>query len=229
MKFFYTYYQKLIIIFYALCYYTSIFFRNTEKLLIIYHGFEEETEEQNQNQDIIKSVPFENKYLEEFHRLTAVSLSIDKIESLTNSYLMESTPVGNIVMHYDKKKEAFLYYSDSVVPFRYLEPVGRKYVIMFQCKDLFHDTDTDTAETTTTPAPPKPMKTKDILNGIRNPQTLPPKKKVILVEKKTNRYTCMGRYSNFKMIKPVDKTIVNKNYSMTFSDFKKMTTNKTLI
>lgn len=234
MNFFYTYYQKLILIFYALCYYTSIFFRNTEKLLIIYHGVEEEPEEQNQNQDLIKSVPFENKYLEEFHRLKSVSLSIDKIESLTNSYLMEFTPVGNIVMHYDKNKEAFLYYSDSVVPFRYLEPVGRKYVIRFQCKDLFHDTDTATSNTTEipntteTPAPPKPMKTKDILNGIRNPQTLP-KKKVILVEKKTNRYTCMGRYSNFKMIKPVDKTTVNKNYSMTFSDFKKMTTNKTLI
>ena len=73
------------------------------------------------------------------------------------------------------------------------------------------------------------MKTKDILNGIRNPQTLPPKKKVTLIEKKTNRYTCMGRYSNFKIIKTVDKTIVDKNYSMTFSDFKKMTTNKTLI
>ena len=229
MKFFYTYYQKLIIIFYALCYYTSIFFRNTEKLLTIYHGFEEQTEEQNQNQDLIKSVPFENKYLEEFHKLKSVSLSADKIESLSNSYLMVSTPVGNVAMYYDKKKEAFLYYSDSVVPFRYLEPVGRKYVIMFQCKDLFHDKETPTPTPKTEELQDKPMKTKDILNGIRNPQTLPPKKKVILVEKKTNRYTCMGRYSNFKMIKPVDKTIVNKNYSMTFSDFKKMTTNKTLI
>jgi len=223
MKFFYTYYQKLIIILYALCYYTSHFFKNSEKLLINYHGFEEE-EPEEKNKDVIKSVPFENKYLEEFHKLKSVSLSIDKIESLSNSYLMVSTPVGNIAMYYDKKKEAFLYYSDSVVPFRYLEPVGRKYVIMFQCKDLFHDTDTATPTPKTEELQNKPMKTKDILNGIRNPQ-----KKVILVEKKTNRYTCMGRYSNFKIIKTVDKTTVNKNYSMTFSDFKKMTTNKTLI
>ena len=242
MKFFYTYYQKLIIILYALCYYTSHFFKNSQKLLINYNGFEEEEEQKQDKQDLIKSIPFENKYLEEFHKLKSVSLSIDKIESLSNSYLMESTPVGNIVMYYDKKKESFLYYSDNVVPFRYLEPVGRRYVIMFQCKELFQDKDTPNndrpnndrpnkeEETTITPTQDnKPMKTKDILNGIKNPQTLPPKKKVILVEKKTNRYTCMGRYSNFKIIKTVDKTTVNKNYSMTFSDFKKMTTNKTLI
>jgi hypothetical protein len=236
MKFFYTYYQKLIIILYALFYYTSDFFKNSQKLLINYNGFGIEEEQKQDNQDVIKSVPFENKYLEEYNKLKSVPLSIDKIESLTNSYLMESTPVGNIVMYYDKKKESFLYYSDNVVPFRYLEPVGRKYVIMFQCKDLFQDnnatqsnatqsnaTHSNTTQSNTTQD--KPMKTKDILNGIRNPQ----QKKVTLVEKKTNRYTCMGRYSNFKIIKTVNKTTVDKNYSMTFSDFKKMTTNKTLI
>ena len=232
MKFFYTYYQKLIIILYAVCYYTSIFFKNSQKLLVNYNGFEEQNEEQNHNQDVIKSIPFENKYLEEYNNLKSVSLSIDKIESLSNSYLMEST-VGNIVMYYDKKKEAFLYYSDSVVPFRYLEPVGRKYVIMFQCKDLFQDNNTQTSDSKTSVSNTtqqednnKPMKTRDIINSVRNPQTLPQKK---LVEKKTNRYTCMGRYSNFKIIKTVHKNIVDKNYSMTFSDFKKMTTNKTLI
>ena len=232
MKFFYTYYQKLIIILYALCYYTSDFFKNSQKLLINYNGFGIEEEQKQDNQDVIKSVPFENKYLEEYNKLKSVPLSIDKIESLTNSYLMESTPVGNIVMYYDKKKESFLYYSDNVVPFRYLEPVGRKYVIMFQCKELFQDNNNTTTQSnatqsnaTATSRQDKPMKTKDILNGIRNPQ----QKKVIFVEKKTNRYTCMGRYSNFKIIKTVNKTTVDKNYSMTFSDFKKMTTNKTLI
>jgi hypothetical protein len=242
MKFFYTYYQKLIIILYALCYYTSDFFKNSQKLLINYNGFGIEEEQKQDNQDVIKSVPFENKYLEEYNKLKSFPLSIDKIESLTNSYLMESTPVGNIVMYYDKKKESFLYYSDNVVPFRYLEPVGRKYVIMFQCKELFQDNNNTTTQSnatqsnatqsnatqsnaTATSRQDKPMKTKDILNGIRNPQ----QKKVILVEKKTNRYTCMGRYSNFKIIKTVNKTTVDKNYSMTFSDFKKMTTNKTLI
>ncbi len=226
----------MIIILYALFYYTSDFFKNSQKLLINYNGFGIEEEQKQDNQDVIKSVPFENKYLEEYNKLKSVPLSIDKIESLTNSYLMESTPVGNIVMYYDKKKESFLYYSDNVVPFRYLEPVGRKYVIMFQCKDLFQDnnatqsnatqsnaTHSNTTQSNTTQD--KPMKTKDILNGIRNPQ----QKKVTLVEKKTNRYTCMGRYSNFKIIKTVNKTTVDKNYSMTFSDFKKMTTNKTLI
>lgn len=220
--------------FYTFYYYANNFFKNTKTLLFIYNGFEEIIEPNINTKPVI--IPFENKYLEEYNKLQSVPLSNDKIESLINTYLMETTPVGNIVMCYDSKKEAFLYYCDNVVPFRYLEPVGRKYVIMFKCKDLFHGKEDDITigkDTTTVGTidkdkdSTKPMKTKDILNGLRNPKQViqTPKK---LIEKKTNRYTSMGRYSNFKMIKTVDKKIVDKNYSISFSDFKKMTTNKTL-
>jgi cobalamin biosynthesis protein CbiG len=42
-------------------------------------------------------------------------------------------------MIYDKERESFKYYSDSTIPYRYLEVVGRKYVKMFNCRPIFVD------------------------------------------------------------------------------------------
>jgi hypothetical protein len=186
---------------------------------------------------------FENKYLEELSTLATQELTTEKIESLCNNFIMENTPVGNIIMQYDHNKSAFLYYSDNVVPFRFLEPVGRKYVITFQCKQLFIDmkeeieraTKEEEAKQNTQQPKPVAKKTKDILASFNsktndsqsqnssNTNTINPNIKI-----NTNRYTCMGKISNFQMIKKVDKKLVDKNYSMSFSDFKQMMkTNKT--
>ena len=62
-----------------------------------------------------------------------------RIEKLKNCYVMEKTPQGNVLMIYDKDRETFRYYSDSTIPYRYLEAVGRKYVKFFNCRPLFVD------------------------------------------------------------------------------------------
>jgi hypothetical protein len=62
-----------------------------------------------------------------------------RIEKLKNSYVIEKTPQGNVLMLYDKERESFKYYSDSTIPYRYLEVVGRKYVKFFNCRPLFID------------------------------------------------------------------------------------------
>jgi hypothetical protein len=62
-----------------------------------------------------------------------------RIEKLQNCYVMEKTPQGNVLMMYDKDRESFKYYSDSTIPYRYLEVVGRKYVKLFNCRPLFAD------------------------------------------------------------------------------------------
>lgn len=65
---------------------------------------------------------------------------IDKrLNKLKNCYAMEKTPIGNVIMLYDKDNELFKYYSDSNMPYRYLEVVGRKYVKMFDCRPIFVD------------------------------------------------------------------------------------------
>lgn len=62
-----------------------------------------------------------------------------RVEKLQNCYVIEKTPQGNVLMIYDKDRESFKYYSDSTIPYRYLEVVGRKYVKFFNCRPLFVD------------------------------------------------------------------------------------------
>jgi hypothetical protein len=65
---------------------------------------------------------------------------IDKrLDKLENCYVMEFTPLGNVLMKYDKNKESFTFYSDNTIPYRYLEVVGRKYVKQFNCRHIFVD------------------------------------------------------------------------------------------
>jgi hypothetical protein len=65
---------------------------------------------------------------------------IDKrLDKLENCHIMEHTPLGNVLMKYDKNKESFVFYSDSTIPYRYLEVVGRKFVKQFNCRPLFVD------------------------------------------------------------------------------------------
>ena len=62
-----------------------------------------------------------------------------KTDNLLNCFIMETTPIGNVLMNYDKKTESFKYYSDYNVPYRYLETIARKFVITFHCKPLYLD------------------------------------------------------------------------------------------
>ena len=60
-------------------------------------------------------------------------------DKLKNNFLFENTPNGNIVMCYNNEKKSFEYYSDKMMPYRYLETVARKYVTTFYCKPLYVD------------------------------------------------------------------------------------------
>jgi len=62
-----------------------------------------------------------------------------RLEKIENCYTIETTPQGNVLMCYDSKRNSFKYFSDSTIPYRYLEVVARKYVKQFQCRQLFVD------------------------------------------------------------------------------------------
>ena len=62
-----------------------------------------------------------------------------RLEKLKNCFVMESTPLGNVLMIYDTDRGSFKYYSDNTIPYRYLEVVGRKYVKQFDCRPIFVD------------------------------------------------------------------------------------------
>ena len=62
-----------------------------------------------------------------------------KLDKLNGCFVMESTPLGNVLMKYNKERSTFSYYSDNTIPYRYLEVVARKFVKTFHCRSLFID------------------------------------------------------------------------------------------
>lgn len=62
-----------------------------------------------------------------------------KLDGFINNYILEFTPLGNVYMRYNQFKNSFEYFSNNTIPYRYLETIGRKYVMTFRCKQLFID------------------------------------------------------------------------------------------
>ena len=63
----------------------------------------------------------------------------EHLNNLKNNFVMEKTPLGNVLMVYNNKRGSFEYYSDNTIPYRYLEPVSRKYVKTFRCRPIYFD------------------------------------------------------------------------------------------
>jgi hypothetical protein len=63
----------------------------------------------------------------------------ERLDKLQNNYIIEATPLGNVLMFYNNKKDTFQYYSDNEIPYRFLEVVGRRYVLTFNCRFLYVD------------------------------------------------------------------------------------------
>lgn len=158
---------------------------------------------------------YEDKYLTKYNSLI-INNSVINDEQTNNRFIMEMTPVGNVIMQYNLTKELFVYYSDNMVPFRYLETVARKYVCTFDCKELY----IMRQETAVIKPTNLSIKTKDLMNQKMNPQQN--KKEPTTIEVKMNRYSNAGRFSNFNMLIPIAKHITDKKRLMRFSDFKKM-------
>jgi hypothetical protein len=190
----------------------------------------------------------------------------DRIEKLKNTFVIEKTPLGNVMMSYNNIKNSFEYYSDNTIPYRYLETVARKYVIYFDCKMLYVDMnvelknamnniekrkDNDIKEEKSTKTKdlfkeysnqnrtinnsnsnsnsnsnnnpirnckPNPFMNKNTNTNVKNNRST---EKCILKEN-ANRYTHNGKYSNINLLKKVDRKIVDKNYALSYKDFKKI-------
>ena len=182
----------------------------------------------------------------------------NKLDSYIDNYVLEYTPLGNIYMRFNNNKKSFEYFSNNTIPYRYLEPVGRKYVMTYWCKPIFVDIEEELKKSEERQKLEEGKKNviesqnkskqiskfqnynKEINNSStmrqiqkNRPQTnmvLPPhimsnvksSNENKLLKEKANRYTWEGRLSNFSPLKMINKKIVNKNLSLSFADFKKM-------
>jgi hypothetical protein len=84
----------------------------------------------------IESKTVTNEEYKEIARKTIINKKLDKF---VDNYVLENTPMGNIYMRYNNSKGSFEYFSNNTIPYRYLEPVGRKYVMTYWCKPIFVD------------------------------------------------------------------------------------------
>lgn len=62
-----------------------------------------------------------------------------RLHNMSNNYIFEMTPLGNVAMKYNHQKNTFEYFSNHTIPYRYLESIGKKYVITYKCKPIFID------------------------------------------------------------------------------------------
>jgi len=98
---------------------------------------ESQENSESEKTEELKEIKFEEKYLEKWLATEVNDLSEERLESLKNSFIIENTPQGNVIMFWDNKKETFVYYADHIIPYRFLEVVGRKYVITNDCKKIY--------------------------------------------------------------------------------------------
>jgi hypothetical protein len=81
-----------------------------------------------------KIILFENEYLDELENLHDNEYIIDK-----NNITTLDIPFLNnkIIMYYDTDKCAFCYYTKGDIIYKYLNVACRKYVIEYNCKNLY--------------------------------------------------------------------------------------------
>jgi hypothetical protein len=101
--------------------------------LVYFHLFKKKESEIKE-----KIIPYEYKYIDKYDYLKP--LFKDSIFTNNNSYIIEFTPDGNVIMYYNKEHESFFYYCDKKeILYKYLETVARKYTIQNKCFDIFVD------------------------------------------------------------------------------------------
>ena len=197
----------------------------------------------------------------------------ERLDKMKHNFIIEKTPLGNVIMIYNNIRGTFDYYSDSNIPYRFLETVGRKYVISFNCRPIFIDMEEELKlyelklkekedREKQEKEKEEEKEKEDIKNDIKNDKNddkkknvfakfksynreagsgkvntgAPPKNSIpntkitentkkndkMILKENANRYTCEGRFSNFNILQKVDRKKVDKKYSTTFADFKKM-------
>ena len=193
-------------------------------------------------------INYEDKYLERFKKLENKYLNLENLLSLKNTFVFETTPIGRVIMSYSHDNDPdlchFYYYSNTIIPYKILDIVAQKYVITFDCKILYLDVSAE-LDNLKKKVIENHKKINDELNRIKektdesaqhnklfatfkkynttssNIQIKEDNSKLVIKEK-INKYINKGKITNFEFIKKVDKKLVCKNYSLKFSDFKKL-------
>jgi hypothetical protein len=171
--------QMFVLLFVLFLFYFSLFFKNDPLLNDDNNKNENENENEIENENLKTKIAYTDKY--PIEQQQGQEQKQDKTPSAC--FVMEFTPLGNVVMYYNTSRESFQYYSDKTIPFSILETVARKYCCTFHSKRLY--------------------KSK---------------------EQKANRYTHLGKLSNWN---PLQKpTTATASATASYKDYKRRQTMK---
>ena len=79
------------------------------------------------------------KFLEEVIEAPDSHLTSEELSQLKEKVLTYEIPYLNykVIMYYDSENSAFIYYSNSDIGYKYLDIACRKYVLEFNCKQIY--------------------------------------------------------------------------------------------
>ena len=216
---------------------------------------EDENEDDDNNDDAaVKEVPeitFENRYFIEYDDLEEKDLTEDFVKDLALNVIREETPKGEVLMYYSHEMESFIYYSKTKeIPYKYLETLARKYVIIYDCKKMYVDirkeyekglnkynelkenkTPEGGTEVTGTGGEKSENKKKQLFASFKTYNrkgevNAKQKDKIYILREKANRYSYRGKIEEYKEDTMGDEETGEqsdyKDKKIDFSEFKKM-------
>jgi hypothetical protein len=105
-----------------------------------YRGSQGEDADEDDVAVVVPEIPYENRYFTEYDDLEEKDLTEEFVKDLMLNVLREETPKGEVLMYYSHEMGSFIYYSKTKeIPYKYLETLARKYVIIYECKRIYID------------------------------------------------------------------------------------------
>jgi hypothetical protein len=151
--------------------------------------------------------------------------------------LFQNTVQGNVIMYYDIYKQAFVYYSDMQVSYKWLNYCAMRYVRLYFCRDFFVDDSflpagfVNPFNQNKIDGEKKELEKKEKKRGLmsidfKSDVFLQKKKKieaaavvVVVVEKFVNNFRYMGKLNNYSFLQvPKKEEKICENYQ--YIDFK---------
>ncbi len=141
------------------------------------------------------------KFVDEVEEMPSSELTSDELNSLRDKLLTYEIPFlkQTVLMYYDSEKNAFCYYANSNIIYKYLMVVARKYVLEFNCKQIFKEI---------VPSMKKEEKSVQFSAFVAKPGK-------VMLEKEMNQFHYAG-------LIPTKTRILEKPKTMNYSDYWKM-------
>lgn len=146
------------------------------------------------------------KFLNEVDEAPMSTLTTEELNGLRDKILHYEIPFlgQKVMMYFDHEKETFCYYANSSLIYKYLMVVARKYVLDFQCKQIFKEIDSTTE---------KEEKKVQFSAFVAKPGK-------VFLEKEMNKFIYLGNLSDYKPITEKPKEITYSEYLKQASELK---------